>query len=153
MTGTNFSSWYRADEGTLYADTVFNSAPVVGLQDRIPRSLFTSGTNSMRLRWRQTSLDGRFTVTDNNTTQADLIFSSITSGASVKLSGAYKFNDFSGSMNGSAVVADTSGTVPAINQLNLGSFDTNNDFLNGTIKKLAYYPARLSNANLQALTV
>lgn len=67
---------------------------------------------------------------------------------------AYAANDFAVSLNAGAVVTDTTGAVPAgVNRLYIGS-DSNGviNFLNGTIKKIAYYPLRLTNAQLQALT-
>ena len=64
----------------------------------------------------------------------------------------YKVNDFASSTNSLVDGTDTSGTIPVVSQLNIGDRQTGSRSINGTIKKIAYYPSRLSNAQLQALT-
>ena len=67
---------------------------------------------------------------------------------------AYKKDDFGSSRDGGAVVTDTSGVIPATpTTLRLGRNSQVAQFLNGHIKSVQYYPLRLSNAQLQALTV
>jgi hypothetical protein len=53
-----------------------------------------------------------------------------------------------------AVQTDTSGSVPTVNRLIIGDLRGNSIFakLNGTISQLLYYPKRLPNSQLQALT-
>jgi hypothetical protein len=41
---------------------------------------------------------------------------------------------------------------PAIDRFSIGTLTTGANPLSGTIKKLAYYPKRLTNAELQGLT-
>jgi hypothetical protein len=65
---------------------------------------------------------------------------------------AYKVNDFARSASGAAVVTDTSGTIPLVTQFSIGKNATNTEQPNGTIRKIAYYPRRLSNAELQGIT-
>lgn len=65
---------------------------------------------------------------------------------------AYSFteNNFALSVSGSSVVSDTTGAMPAsIVNLRVGY---GYGYLNGHIKSIQYYPRRLSNAQLQALT-
>jgi hypothetical protein len=64
---------------------------------------------------------------------------------------AYKVDDFAYTTNGASVVTDTSGAIPSVNRLGIGLTGTQN-FLNGTISRIAYYPVRVTNAQLQALT-
>jgi hypothetical protein len=65
--------------------------------------------------------------------------------------GAYKVNDFAASVNGLAVATDVSGLIPSgVNKLDIGQ--SSGAPLNGTISKIAYYPLRVTNGNLQALT-
>ena len=64
----------------------------------------------------------------------------------------YKLNDFNAANNGGAPgSSDTSGIVPTVNALTIGS-NNGSSYINGTIAKLTYYPTRLSNSTLQALT-
>lgn len=70
----------------------------------------------------------------------------------MKLAGAYAVNDYAATRNGASV--STSSTGPGennVNRLVIGNVDALNPY-NGTIKKIAYYPKRLTNAELQALT-
>jgi hypothetical protein len=67
-----------------------------------------------------------------------------------KVAYAYKTNDFAISANGAAAVTDTSGTVPTvITTLRIGGPPIE---LCGHIRSIRYYPVRLSNAQIQALT-
>jgi hypothetical protein len=153
MTGTNFSSWYRADEGTLYSDYILN-----GYTSGTGQVVFTASNNTT-LNYITISTVGSprtsgFQVQTNNSAQATIEVGTPSVSTAYKVAGCYKVNDFAASANGAAVVTDTSGTLPIVDRAYLGGL---NDAalipINGTIKKLAYYPARLSNANLQALTV
>lgn len=69
-----------------------------------------------------------------------------------KAAHAYKLNDYAFALNGGTVVTDTVATVPTIDRLRVASRFDGNEVLNGWIKSLRYYPRRLSNAELQALT-
>ena len=78
----------------------------------------------------------------------------ITEDTSYKFAFAIKTDDFAGSKDGDAVVTDTSGTQrTSITDLGIGSRKNASNRLNGHIKSIQYYPLRLSNAQLQALTV
>jgi hypothetical protein len=147
MTGSNFSSWYRQDEGTLLA---IASANLSGNR-RI--AFITDGTASNRIGLLfNSSSRGQFLVFSSGVIQAnpEIVGATITSPSLI--AGAYKVNDFGVSINGSSVVTDTSGILPVnANVLEIGN-QTNGDYLNGHIRKLSFYPQRLSNANLVALT-
>jgi hypothetical protein len=151
MTGTNFSDWYNASEGTIFANysritTNTTYAQIISLDDgsladRI--SLSTSGGSGYRF---------RIDVVDNSISQWQN--ANVGEGTQFPISviAAYKINDFAATLNGGAVQTNTSGTVPTINQLVIGNRAGGNAFLNGHIRRIAYYPTRLSNAQLQALT-
>ena len=91
-------------------------------------------------------------VVDNGTVQA--VMGTGNAGAAVfKNALTYKENDFAASRDGSTPVTDTSGTVPlSVNTMRFGRNEVANQHLNGHIKSIAYYPRRLSNAQLQELT-
>jgi hypothetical protein len=150
MTGTNFSSWYNASEGTLVADftpSTATSCVVLGIdsgvstsQDSILVQVLSGSTLTGRVRY------------PGATDAAALALGSLTANSQTKISFAYKTNDFAGTLNAAAVVTDTSGSVvPSPIRLFIGS----NSFVNtanGTIRRIAYYNTRLTNAQLQALT-
>jgi hypothetical protein len=151
MTGANFSDWYRADEGTVYVECTLPSTAAsypltVALSDG-------TGSNYISLnKGTANSTQAQNLVLANGASQATLTTSNaFTANISCKNSVAYKVNDFASSVNNLVPVTDTLGVVPIVNQLSIG-FSTSFSALNGTIKKIAYYPTRLSNENLQALT-
>lgn len=151
MTGTNFSSWYRADEGTLYAN--------VQRQYAVPANTYPSNfsisdggfTNFIFNAYVTTNVGG-FSVAANSVSQTDL-FPTATSALSRKMVGAYKTNDFAACLDGGTVSTDASGIIPVVNTAYIGANQNGaGGFLNGTIKRIAYYPKRLSNTELQGLT-
>lgn len=146
MTGSNFSSWYRADEGTLYGEAASVATGAVAVID--------DGSNNNRYHTEiATNYRPNFAAVASGTVYADLYSSSQAQGSAIKLSVCYKVNDFAISANGVYVSTDTSGALPAsINTLRFGVYATAVKYLNGTIKRIAYYPKRLSNAELQEMT-
>jgi hypothetical protein len=74
-------------------------------------------------------------------------------GATGKTAGAYKLNDFQQATNRSLGTADTVGTLPTLTVLNIGANETGSgSMINGTIKRLTYWPVRLNNLTLQSIT-
>jgi hypothetical protein len=148
MTGANFSSWYRADEGTLYteANKLFAASGYV--------YSITDGTLTNEIRQTWGGNNNRFLeITTNSVSQSSLSFSSAyINGVFVKTAHAYKFNDIAASVDSATVATDTSAIIPAVNQMQVGARVTNITSNNSTIKKLAFYPKRLTNAQLQSLT-
>jgi hypothetical protein len=60
-------------------------------------------------------------------------------------------NNFNAASNGVLGAQDSSGLMPTVNQALIGAANYGL-YLNGTIRRLAYYPKRLTNAQLQAIT-
>jgi hypothetical protein len=79
----------------------------------------------------------------------------LTPNSSAKTAGAFATDDFACSVNGGAAATDTSGAIAtSYSRLNIGTnYNSSVGFINGTIKKLAFYPKRLTNAELQAITI
>jgi hypothetical protein len=147
ITGSAFSSWYRQDEGTMFA---FSSS--YGATNSSRRIAFASdGTTA-----------NRFGLLYNNSNNPQIVVASAgtltaipsvaLTGATYAIAAAYKLDDYAISAAGSAPSTDTSGALPvSINQLSIGN-QLNGEFLNGTIKRLTYWPQRLPNSTLQAIT-
>jgi hypothetical protein len=147
MTGTNFSSWYRADEGTLYAE---GTAIGVSASPNFMSISDNTANNAILLRCRASGVTSNPAVVLTNgavvTTLANATFTT-----SNKNSFSYATNDFASSLNGGSVAIDTSGTLPIVNRAYIGSGETGTS-TSATIKKISYYPKRLTNAELQGLT-
>jgi len=147
MTGTNFSSWYNASEGTFVTqftnrNPLINAVPVTA----------NDNTNNNRIGFDVTSTGfGRLVVDTAGASQVLVGTAGLVAGGSAKMAGAYKVNDFAISKDGGAVSTDTNGTVPTVTQLQIGS-RVSALFLNSYIQRIAYYPTRLPDATLVALT-
>jgi len=149
MTGVNFSSWYRQDEGTVYVDVAnFKSSTTVNA------ALLTLADNPLSSSW--VSIYG--TTTNilvgrraSGTSGSNLVF------AISALSNRVVYSYLSGGTD----AASLNGTTPATSaslasytntQMLIGGFGSNPNSLNGTIKKITYYPQRLGNAELVEIT-
>jgi len=147
MTGTNFSSWYNASAGTFVSQ--FTTSTISGTRTILDAN---DNTANESIRLRTVTADPTFTVTDGGVDQANIDAGTVAASTAYKMAGAYTLNDFATSIGGGAVAVDTSGTIPTVNQLQIGNSSAGN-ILNGCIGSITYYSARLSNAQLQVLTV
>jgi len=150
MTGTNFSSWYNQGEGTIYSEYSHASTTT---NNPAALSVNNNGNTNQIVIYGEGAVGEKFFVRTNGTIQATITASSkFASGVMGKVAGAYNVDNFSVSANGATAVSDNAGLVPAVSQMNIGSEYNGSLPLNGTIKKIAYYPMRVTNSNLQALT-
>jgi hypothetical protein len=71
-----------------------------------------------------------------------------------RLALAYKLNDANGATNGTAGTTDTSVVLPVVSQLEFGRLaaGASGSILVGYIRKVSYYPIRITNAELQGIT-
>ena len=149
ITGSNFNSWYNQTEGTVFADAsgVNN---ISGATRRYLEIRDTAASDRLVLGY-ATTTSNRFLVIDGGATVADV---SVASLPTAKAAGAYKVNSFQLASNGVLGTEDNVGVVPTPDQLQIGSQEgsTANTFLNGTIKRLTYFPTRLANTTLQQIT-
>jgi hypothetical protein len=154
MTGTNFSDWYRQDEGTFVVEG--RTSITYGGSNQFPFLLQADdGTNNNKIQIIQRVLspytDANYSVLSAGATQAS--FDTNTNTTTFKFAVAAKANDFAFAVGGSVVNTDTSGVMPVgVNRLTPGSNGAAVNFLNGHIRKIIYYPTRCSNLELQALT-
>jgi hypothetical protein len=148
MTGLNFSSWYRADEGTMYAEAqgyIGGSPRLVSIND--------GTTNNRILAFAiSTTTANQYLVAASGTIQANLAPTVASGTAMNKQAVVYKVNDFAVSANGGTVATDSLGTVPIVDRLTICSEANFSFTTSGLIKKIAYYPVRLPNAELVEMT-
>ena len=156
ITGTNFSSWFNATEGTsvmtydkFYAQEQFSS-PV-----RYPTIFCFNGWPT-----RITHADYGGPYQEMNVTISETFVAQLTGSGSrpintpLKFAGAYKENDFAAIGTDRILNTDTSGAVPTgLNIACIGSENlTSTSILNGHIMQILYYPKRLTNTQLVNLT-
>ena len=151
MTGANFSDWYNQVEGTLVAEfgPYGNGGPSknFGVVD------INNGTSANIIRlFAGSTVSPVFAVTVGTVTQAYISSGTITPTDISKIAASYKADDFARSVNGAVAATDSSGTVPAVNRMLIGAGQIGVGELNGHLRSFAYYPKRLSNTALPALT-
>jgi hypothetical protein len=145
MTGTNFSSWYNASEGTLYADGTTigggtNAVMLVGdgtTANRIFANIAGSGVSAS---------PGQITAYGSVQTA----FSSVTFASENKMALAYKVNSIAVSVNGATSLTDNTALVALADRMLIRNNASASS--SGTLRKLAYYPLRITDAQLQAIT-
>jgi len=149
MTGTAFSNWFNASEGTFVASaTTMSTASSRGVY------AVSDGTNSNRIYLSVVTPNLSNLIITAGSTQADIVPAATISDNTVfKDAFAYRQNDVNAATNGVLGTADTSATLPVINQLRLGARGDGNIRLDGHLRNITYYPTRLTDAQLQALTV
>ncbi|CAB4139309.1 hypothetical protein UFOVP351_36 [uncultured Caudovirales phage] len=148
MTGANFASWYNSSQGTLLVEA---SQPSIFASSRTAASVSDGGTTRFNV-YRQSAGNVQGFITPG----AGALATTVIAAANVPWKGALGYDTTTGSFvaNGSAA-ASGSHTIPlgTLNALAIGSVQpTGGEIFNGHIRSIRYYPTRLSNAQLQALT-
>jgi hypothetical protein len=146
ITGSAFSSWYRQDEGSLFADaSVANSAAI---------SLFSldDNTTNNRIQLRNSNLSADIRVVAAGSSQATLLTSNTTTvNTRARHAAAYRLNDLAVVLNSGTVATQLTALLPVATQATLTSAP-GSALTNGTIRRLTYWPQRLANSTLQAVT-
>jgi hypothetical protein len=142
------SNWFDSSKGTLYGSFIMPSATtnqfIADLDD---------GGGSNRI--------GMYGTSSN------LVVYNILTGGVAQFGGtatplplnllnksilSYQANDFAGSLNGSTPTTASSGSVPVVNQLAIGSYNSGNFQSNGWIQSIQYFNARLNNSQIKFLS-
>jgi hypothetical protein len=148
MTGTNFSSWFNATQGTMYCnfDTV-----TVGATNNSFYGIDNGSSNGYIL-YRPAASNLLIYLGSNQTTIGTIT-------ANTSQQAAYTYNttpsmSASGSLNGATAISIISPTALSYTptQLSLGKHSAASGLITGHIRKFAYYPQAVTSAQLQALT-
>jgi hypothetical protein len=154
MTGTNFSDWYNATEGTFVASAQRYVQGVVGglLLGAAQTGAFSNSMYVGNDAGAPTNLN--VTVVSGGAVQASINrVTTVTS--TFGSSFAYKVDNFGFATSGLAAGTDVSGILPAsVDIFVIGSapWSPGSTLWNGYVKKINYYPQRLTNAELQAFS-
>jgi hypothetical protein len=149
MDGTNFSSWYNATEGTLQSEYIINGVDSAYNNTSV---MITDGTESNYIAVFGYTPAYGWVQSSGATSFGTGVGGSTTSNTAYKLAVGYKVNDFASSLNGGTVATDNSGSIPTVNRMLIGRRVSLDRPLNGVVRRLLYYPKRLTNAQLQNLT-
>jgi hypothetical protein len=145
ITGASFSSWYRQDEGSFFCSTTAPKGTIV----------FGTGDTFDNTQYVTVAASNNVSIRSGGSAQA-ILTAPVSSSANTNIALSYALNSFAAVSNGGTISTDTSGAVPLAQvRLKLGSSpwisSAGND-INGTIRRLTYWPSRLPNTTLQEIT-
>jgi len=149
MTGTNFSNWFNASEGTFaLSGSIFvnQGATTVNFLQ-----VSNGVSNSVAMVLGMFDLTGPLWQVLNTTTSANLDLGTLTLNTVFNMAGTYKVDSFAGAMNGGTVQTDSTGTIPTVSQMGIGN-RLSGPYMNGHVRKIQYWPQRLLNAEVQAFS-
>jgi hypothetical protein len=140
ITGSNFSSWYNATAGTMYAEVSTVTSLDAG------RAFIGNQANYYLYR----HIAGSAATFDGT----NLLLGSALSnpGAANKLAMCYGSSTQSLSTNGSSAVSGTSTNFTGSTLLTIGGPRAVGTETNGTIRRLTYWPIKFANTQLQQIT-
>jgi hypothetical protein len=151
MTGTNLSSWYNTSEGTLYGDYFTNDTT-----NAQPFCCEASTASRNQILYMIKNSVGQARAGLSGSPGGNFDFTTLGAvavGQQVKMSLAYKTNDSAGVKDGGTVSTSSLNGVITPDRFGIGTTGSaTSNFLNGCLRKLAYYPVRLTNAQILNLT-
>lgn len=152
MTGTNFSSWFNAAAGTLFAEwNAFGSnynRSVVDIEQT------AAATDRIDIAINSSNVINPKTVVGGSAV-ASLNGGNYTANTTARLAFAYASANYASSLNGAAAVtATTAGALPSsLAKMFIGSLSgISGQQINGHLRRITYFPRRLSNTELQGIT-
>jgi len=146
MTGTNFSSWYNASQGSLLVQGSYfstGSAGIISINDGTTNNRMTiQPLNTTQLNFRYVSSSGNFTG----------VSPSFTAASTFKTAFGYIANSQAAYLGTSAYSSISSQSViPTATQMQFGLAPAVLT-MSGYIQKVSYWPQKLTNAELAAFT-
>lgn len=148
ISGSNFASFFNQPEGTLIAEGITSASttnpPLVELNDN---------TSSNRILIRRVSASNRaeHLTQAGGATQASISVAGFTANTMGKAALSYAADYFNLAFGGLLTRADTSGTVPTVNQMSIG-FTRANAYTNGPISQIVYGRRCLDDSALSELS-
>ena len=153
ITGANFSSWYRQDEGTVFADVAL-AQPNSGGNQFVFRASDNGYNNSVAWNIQSSGFASLATAAGGVFDGIASSVTALTPNLPAKFAAGYQANNLALSLSGATSVIDISATLPtALTRADIGSDHAGvNRVKAGTIRRLTYWPQRLSNSTLQTIT-
>ena len=148
------SPWYNSAASTIYGEWTNLAATMPsGSVQTVSNVNDTTGNNQQSLfQLQAASTKASANMFSGGVNAGRLDAGGAYSNATVKAAAAYAALDRAISVNGNAAVTSAVGALPvSVTRLELGNAFLANA-LNGYLRRITYYPRRLSNAELQAIT-
>jgi hypothetical protein len=149
ITGASFSSFYNQTEGTVFIEGVV--APV--LSRFPPEWTLSDGTDTNRIESYNYASGYGVTVRQSGQTNTDpVLLVTPVSGTPYKKAVALKISDYRVAAQGQQNSSPNATFMPTVNQMQIGTSRAGVSSLSSTIKRLTFWPTRLSNTTLQQIT-
>lgn len=156
MTGTNFSDWYNATEGTAFAKGILLPSSLAVASRRA--FWFDNSTTSQYANAWHVSANPAQSTLDSNVISSGVLQSTMrpshtfTEGQVLSMCGAMKVSGSAVAINGGAPATAATATLPVgLNILRIGSHRDGSNW-NGWLQGFRYWPQRVTNAEVQAIS-
>jgi hypothetical protein len=149
------SPWFNSVEGTVYAEWTNLAATMpTGAAQVVARIGDATGNNFISLfQFQNASSKASQNMFSGGANPGRLDSGGAYSNATVKAAAAFAASDRALSTNGTAATTSATGAMPlSATRMGIGIDDTFNGPLNGYLRRITYYPRRLSNAELVSIT-
>jgi hypothetical protein len=148
ITGTNFGSWYRQDEGTVYSEyrdlgAGANRSPYFVNDNTVNNRIgfFINGT---------TTINHRVVISNVQTNPGNL---STTLNILNRHAIAVAVGSSNAASNGVLSTSSSPASMPSVDRLNIGAGPGSAlDWINAPVARLTYWPQRLPNNTLETIT-
>jgi len=147
------SPWFNATSGTLFAQGIL----VGGTAGNFPFQATLAGSNpntdAIGINWGAASTQMRGVIRVSNVNTMDLPAGPAkVAGNSFRSAVTYQLNNSNFATDGTVASDDTAVTLPTVQSLLIGQSAVFQSTASVWIQRITYYPRRLSNAELQAIT-
>jgi hypothetical protein len=145
--------WYNSAAGTIYAEFAVTQ-PAAGSNQFLARSSDNSYSNQIGDFINTTGFVGISTASGGVFDGLAATSVVVSANTITKAVGAYATNDLAAVKDGGTVATDPTATIPSgLTRFDLGSDHSGlNNIKAGYLRRITYYPTRLSNAQLQTIT-
>jgi len=152
ITGTNFSDWFNATEGTFAVESLTNDT----LSTTNPYVLTVLSDGSNRITMHYLSSERFLSWVRLAGVASSSTISSVPRGVRHNATYGYKTGDSGGSLDGNAIVLSSPQPtgIPTVTFATLGYYSIGGpqNFLNGYLRKIYYWPHRLTDAEIRAFS-
>jgi hypothetical protein len=150
---SDISSFFNSSEGTMYVEaTAVEPAANIGGGAAVTAEFHDGTTDERLMVYRNPSSVAIAYNKTGGVADVQRQAGAWADGATVRAAYAFKTNDFAISLDGAAVATDTVGTLATVSQLQFGASASNTQMLMGYLRRFTYYPHRLGNDVLEALS-
>ena len=152
LIGNNFTSWYNQDEGCIFTEFKTQQKPLTSFYNNYVFAV-RDNTSYNRI-YTDVNVNGYLhsAILSSNSSQVDVSSTTYTMNTLYRVGISFKQDDVGLSFN-SLLQTDTSSNLPKnMSVIYLGSYDGTSS-LRGHLRRFTYYPKRVSNSELQTMTV